>query len=197
MVIDVSAIEVAITTLRLPLGDGSMADCCSGEDSFPYKGNMRVAPSLPSSRSLHLTISACPGKKARMSPSCSRWAFITAEATSSAQRTASVSSKFTMSTSYIRPSLSTSGASNDLQSWSASIVADITTILKSGLIKLCVSRVSARAVSETRLRSWYSSKITTDTPSSVGSSMSIRVRMPSVRTSTRVDADTLVSKRTL
>ena len=78
-----------------------------------------------------------------------------------------------------------------------SIVADMMTIFRSGR-RICWHwRVRANAKSELMLRSWNSSKITTDTPSSKGSAMSIRVRIPSVITSMRVDSDTRFSKRTL
>ncbi len=60
-----------------------------------------------------------------------------------------------------------------------------------------VSSASARPRSASRLRSWNSSKSTAATPSSVGSSRIMRVKMPSVTTSTRVRADTFEPKRTL
>ena len=75
------------------------------------------------------------------------------------------------------------------------MVADIITMSRSGRMICCDSRTRASAVSDVRLRSWNSSKMTMPTPSSVGSSTSILVMMPSVRTSMRVVAETFVSKR--
>ena len=54
---------------------------------------------------------------------------------------------------------------------------------------------SASARSACRLRSWNSSRITSPTPLSSGSCWIIRVRMPSVTTSSRVFAPTQVSAR--
>ena len=76
------------------------------------------------------------------------------------------------------------------------MVADITTMRRSGRTTSCASRVSASATSEAMLRSWNSSKTTAATPSSVGSSTSMRSSMPSVITSMRVASDTRLSKRT-
>jgi hypothetical protein len=77
------------------------------------------------------------------------------------------------------------------------MVADITSILRSGRTRFWASRVRARARSEVRLRSWNSSKITAATPSRVGSATRILVATPSVRTSMRVREETLLSKRIL
>ena len=75
------------------------------------------------------------------------------------------------------------------------MVADIRRIRKSGRNTCCASRVSAKATSVVKLRSWNSSKITTETPSSPGSSTSRRTRTPSVSTSIRVPEDTFCSNR--
>ena len=187
---------VASTTLRSPAPEGAIAARCSAFDSSPYSGQIRVCPSAPSNISAHRRISPSPGRKARMSPACSRWATRTQCATRSATSSAEASSGvWRISTGNIRPALSMSGASSARQIASASIVADISTIRRSGRSSDCASRVSASATSLARLRSWNSSKMTTPTPSSAGSSTSIRVRMPSVSTSIRVRADTRLSKR--
>ncbi|KAI8469772.1 MAG: hypothetical protein J3K34DRAFT_422769 [Monoraphidium minutum] len=75
-------------------------------------------------------------------------------------------------------------------------VADITSSLRSGRVQRWASRQRASARSASRLRSWNSSSSTAPTPASPGSACSRRSRMPSVTTSMRVDALTLLSSRT-
>ena len=73
--------DVASTTFLSPSAEGIIALLCCWGVSIPYNGIMAVAPSESPSISEHLIISACPGRNASMSPLCSRWAIITAEAT--------------------------------------------------------------------------------------------------------------------
>ena len=196
MVKEVSAMGVARTIFRDPGALGAMARRCSSPDSMPYKGNTCVSPSEAPRCSAQRRISASPGRKARMSPAWSRWARRTVCATSSAAFSGFASSlPRTTSTGNIFPRLSTSGASRSRHKASVSMVADITSIRRSGRSTCCASRVSASATSVVRLRSWNSSKMTTETPSSPGSSTRRRTRTPSVSTSIRVPADTFCSNR--
>ena len=195
MVRDVSAIGVARTTLRF--SPGAMARRCASGGSIPYRGCISVSPNELPSSSAQRRMSASPGRNARMSPSCSLCARRMTCATASVAFSGVASTAAsTISTGYILPSPATRGASSSRQMASVSMVADIITILRSGRMMFLVWRTSASARSQLRLRSWNSSKMTVDTPSSVGSSTSILVRMPSVRTSTLVASDTRDSKRT-
>ena len=100
-----------------------------------------------------------------------------------------------MSTSNIRPSLVTTGASSTrCRPWMSG-VADIATITRSGRIVAATSVVNASPMSAVRLRSWTSSKITAATPGSAGSFCSRRVSTPSVTTSIRVAAPMWRSSR--
>ena len=91
-----------------------------------------------------------------------------------------------ISTSNIRPSLATTGASSKCVSPSTSGVADIARIRRSGRIVDATSSASARPRSVVRLRSCTSSKMTMPTPGSSGSFWRRRVSTPSVTTSMRV-----------
>ena len=67
MVSEVSAIEVASTTLRRPGGAGATAASCSAGDNAPYNG-YRETPggsSAPCKRSRVRRISPSPGRKTR------------------------------------------------------------------------------------------------------------------------------------
>ena len=69
MVSEVSAMDVASTTLRCPAGAGAMAASCSRAERLPYSGHSATsAASLPSSKSVRWRISPAPGKKASRLP---------------------------------------------------------------------------------------------------------------------------------
>ncbi len=100
------------------------------------------------------------------------------------------------STGNVRPSDVTIGASPKSRATaSPSSVADMTSTLRSGVRFSRASNTSANPRSACKLRSWNSSKITTAIPSSAGSVCNMRVRTPSVTTSTRVSRETRVSMR--
>ena len=77
-----------------------------------------------------------------------------------------------------------------------SMVADITRIFRSSRRPCCASRASARPRSASSERSWNSSNSTAAMPLSSGSSRISRVNTPSVTTSMRVLADIFEPKRT-
>ena len=77
-----------------------------------------------------------------------------------------------------------------------SMVADITRSLSSSRRPCCRSRASASPRSASSERSWNSSNSTAPTPSSDGSSSTMRVNTPSVTTSIRVAREILEPKRT-
>ena len=138
IVIEVSAIGVASTTLRSSSLDGAIAlRCCSG-GRLPYSGSTLVGCSEEPSSCWQRSISPCPGRNTSMSPLCLLCASTVAAAAlcGISHRSASVSA-LVMSTSNIRPSLSMSGAFSSLHIDEASIVADIITIFISGLIISC------------------------------------------------------------
>ena len=89
----------------------------------------------------------------------------------------------------------TTGSSRRAAAPRVSRVADMTMIRRSGL-RAPASRHRARARSPFRFRSWNSSKTTRPVPDSSGSPWILRVRIPSVRTSIRVDGETFLSIRT-
>ena len=75
IVSDVSAMGVASTTLRMPGAEGDMAICCFSGANCPYSGHMVVGERLSAKSLMHLSMSAYPGRKARMSPSCAACAW--------------------------------------------------------------------------------------------------------------------------
>ena len=74
MVSEVSAIEVASTTLRCPFGAGEMARSCTAASSAPNSGTISVLASLTrSSRKFWVRrISAAPGRNASTEPGSAR-----------------------------------------------------------------------------------------------------------------------------
>lgn len=82
IVSDVSAIEVASTTLRCPLGGGEIARSCTPASSAPNSGTISVFGSL--TRSLRKfwvrRISAAPGRNASTEPLSARSAVAMASA---------------------------------------------------------------------------------------------------------------------
>ncbi|MCW0450910.1 hypothetical protein NB706_003744 [Xanthomonas sacchari] len=140
-------------------------------------------------------ISRCPGRNTSTSPGCCCSACSTARRVCASSDSSRRAGKCAISTGKLRPALDSRGASRNCASRSPSSVADITTMRRSSRTCACTSRASARPRSAARWRSWNSSNSSAPTPSSIGSSCSMRVRMPSVTTSMRVRADTLFSKR--
>ncbi len=192
--------EVASTTLRRPGAAGSMARSCSARSRAPNSGTISTAGSLTvaASSSAVRRISAAPGRKTSAEPLSSASARRTVRATSSSSRAAGSRPTWRVTTGKARPALSTTGAPPSRAATRApSRVADMTRMRRSSRKAPWVSSASARPRSASRLRSWNSSKRTAATPSSVGSSRIMRVKMPSVTTSTRVRADTFEPKRTL
>ena len=161
------------------------------------------SPILPSISAAQRLISPSPGKKASRSPSCSRKTRLMRLAISSGSLAHSSamfsgqSPSHSVSTGNIRPPQLRCTAPSSLEIDSVSIVADISTIFRSGLSSSALSLAIARAQSQLRLRSWNSSNMSALTPSRVGSSHIILPSMPSVSTSSRVADETLFSKRTL
>ncbi|MCW0436572.1 hypothetical protein NB723_001536 [Xanthomonas sacchari] len=140
-------------------------------------------------------ISRCPGRNTSTSPGCCCSACSTARRACASSDSSRRAGKCAISTGKLRPALDSRGASRNCARRSPSSVADITTMRRSSRTCACTSRASARPKSAARWRSWNSSNSSAPTPSSIGSSCSMRVRMPSVTTSMRVRADTLFSKR--
>ena len=173
----VSATFVANTIFREPLGAGSIAARCAFRSRSPYSGHTITSGRLLSS-SLRVSatrrISACPGRKTRTLPDCSLMAAKQVSVIRASIRSPGWKGlPQTVETGYIRPSLVTTGASfSTFERRAPSSVADIRSSFSGGS-----SRSSSRALrhrasarSESRFRRWYSSKMTTPTPSSAGSS---------------------------
>ena len=82
MVNDVSAIEVASTTLRRPCGAAAMARSCTAASSAPNSGTISIAASwMRSPSSVWVRrISAAPGRNANTEPGSARSAMATASA---------------------------------------------------------------------------------------------------------------------
>ena len=197
MVILVSAMLVASTILRRPGGGGAMAARWSLASRAPCRRNRSVsAGSRASRRSAVRSISATPGRKARMEPVSLTSAPRIALAMASSSRSAELRPTYRSSTGNIRPCDSTWTSPGMMVAKPAtSSVADISNRRRSGRNAARASNVSASAKSESRLRSWTSSNKTPATPASSGSLTSMRVKMPSVTTSMRVAADVRASSR--
>jgi hypothetical protein len=88
MVSEVSAIDVASTTLRRPGGAGAMARSCASDSSAPNSGTMSTAGSAMRSRSSVSVrrISAAPGRNTKAEPVSARNARATVSATSTSMR---------------------------------------------------------------------------------------------------------------
>ncbi len=191
-----SAMLVASTILRAPAGGAAMAASCAAASSPAYSGHTRTSAgsSARSSPAARRRISGVPGRNtSRLPLSCA-----------SARRMAATSrpssgpspGRWRTLTGKLRPALLTRGAPPSSSATAApSSVALITSSRRSGRSSACACTHSARPRSACRLRSWYSSKITSPTPVSAGSACNKRVRMPSVMTSMRVAADTRLSRR--
>ena len=82
MVSEVSAIEVASTTLRWPFGAGAMARSCTAASSAPNSGTISIAASwIRSPRKFWVRrISAAPGRNASTEPGSARSAIAIASA---------------------------------------------------------------------------------------------------------------------
>ncbi len=193
----VSAIEVASTTLRRPAAVGAIAASWAPGSSAPYSGwRSTPASRVPCRRSCTARISPTPGRNTSSEPGWWASAWRTAAATVSGRRCSRRGGRYSTSTGWLLPALVSTGASSSsAASGSASSVADITITRRSGLSACCDSRTSARPRSASSERSWNSSNSTAATPPSSGSRWSMRTRMPSVTTSMRVRAETLVSTR--
>mmetsp|Transcript_8217 Transcript_8217/g.23089 ORF Transcript_8217/g.23089 Transcript_8217/m.23089 type:complete len:241 (+) Transcript_8217:2611-3333(+) len=143
-------------------------------------------------------ISRSPGKKTRTSPSCSSIASLTVPATSFAKCFGPLGSKFSRFRSPLYviwtgkhlPSLLItrvlSPSSSATRSPRPPNVALMTMSLTCKSCRCCAAKQRAKLRSESILRSWNSSKKMHPTPSKLGFTCSIRTRMPSVMTSTRV-----------
>ena len=70
MVREVSAMSVASTIFRFPLGWGRMARCCSEKESCPNKGTIRSAGRALFRTSSAFRISPWPGRNTKKSPRC-------------------------------------------------------------------------------------------------------------------------------
>ncbi len=197
MVNDVSAMEVANTIFVLPLAAGVMASCCLAKGKSPYKGQIKSGRLICSKSSIVLLISNTPGKKTSMSPSCSLRATRMALATT-VWRWAVLSSwwVYIMSTGNCLPCEAMTGTlprrSDKLM---VSNVADIISMRKSLRRSCWTSRLNASARSAFKFRSWNSSKMIMPTSSKALSVWIMRVRIPSVTTSTCVVLEILFSKR--
>ena len=147
-------------------------------------------------------ISPSPGKKARMPPSVSFAAWMIRSAMAFSNCGPCVFSfaqgldRKRGSTGKERPLEVITGAFPiSLATAAESSVADMTIRCRSGRSASRTSNVNARPVSDCRLRSWNSSKMTQPTPLSSGSDWIMRVNMPSVITSIRVPLLDLLSPR--
>ena len=187
--------EVANITLRAPDRNGRIAARCAPGSSEPCSICTSIAP--PSIRSAVRSISRTPGRKASRSPSASSLsARRIAVAISSSIFFSAARPIWRSSRGWMRPSLSITGAPFNREANRApSNVADIGTIRRSGRNASCASSASASPKSLSRLRSCTSSNSTADTPVSSGSSCIRRTKIPSVSTSSRVRADSLLSIR--
>ena len=130
-----------------------------------------------------------------MSPGWLACAWSMARAVSCGQVSGVVSSRWCIWTGCCWVGVCMSGALSCWQIVVVSIVADIRMIRRSGRRICCAWRVSASAVSAKRFRSWNSSNMIAPMPSSVGSAMSRRVRIPSVSTSICVCGERRESNR--
>ena len=197
MVSEVSAIEVASTTLR-PVLAGAIAARCALKSIAPNSGaSVQSAGSRPVSALSTRRISPSPGRNTSADPGAVSSACNTRSATACSNRCLPTgrSSQWGV-TGKLRPSEVTTGACIRAATGAASSVADMATINRSSRNASATSRQSARPRSAFRDLSWNSSKITAPTPGRSGSSCSMRVRMPSVTTSIRVDLLTALAPRT-
>ena len=172
----------------------STASCaCAGR--APYRGSTST-PASPCRLRRTRSISPAPGRNTSTSPSSCTASTLRIAAAVRTSSVPSIPSAQVTSTGNGRPSTSTIGQSkrNALTS-RGSIVADMTIRRRSSRARM-VSRQKARARSAWTDRSWNSSMMTQDTPSSSGSSMNRRVRMPSVTTRIRVSFEWRPKKRT-
>ena len=165
----------------------------------------RLAGPRPKASSAR-AISPLPGKKTSMSrptagssAGCARSQL---EAASTARTTCASSASrprgawYATSIGNSLPGASTTAASRNPTSGPGSIVADSTTIFRSGRASSCTRCASASPKSPSRWRSWNSSNTTHPTPSRNGSPRTCRKNTPSVTAHTRVFAETFLSKRT-
>ncbi|MNJ33036.1 hypothetical protein D3C77_277150 [compost metagenome] len=191
-----SAIDVASTTLRLPVGAAAIARCCCCAGSAPYSGvtSTPLGTVGASARSTR-RISFAPGKKTSKLPSWRSSALRTARVTVCSKGAwLAGASAYLVSTGYARPWLRiTAAPPNSVTSGSAFNVADMTSSRKSLRSSSWLCSANANPISPCKFRSWNSSKIMSPTPIKAGSCWSIRVRMPSVTTVILVRPDTLLS----
>ena len=200
MVSEVSAIEVASTTLRWPLGAGAMARSCTAASSAPNSGTISIASVMDPFAEKILGAADFRGPRQerqhrardrRAAPSRSH----PPSAAPAAHRPCGRDSGFR--TGKARPSLDMTGASpSSFATRAPSSVADITRMRRSSRRPTCASRASASPRSASSERSWNSSNSTAATPDSSGSSRICREKMPSVTTSILVARETLEPKRT-
>ena len=200
MVSEVSAIEVASTTLR-PRSAGAMAARWAAKGLAPTRGRIAQSPgSRPANSRSTRRISPSPGKNTSSPPPLwrvSASARSTSAAAASARRALGPRgrSSHRVSTGKLRPSEVRTGAPISSATGPASSVADIASRIRSSRSAPATSRHSASPRSAFSDRSWNSSKITAPIPGRSGADCSIRVRMPSVTTSIRVCFDTFAAPR--
>ncbi len=192
IVSEVSAIEVASTSLRRPSGAGASAARWSASGRPPCSGCSSASGGRSrASAAATRPISAWPGRKTRTPPAVAASAARTRSATAASKRGPpgpgdQGRSSQIVSTGCARPSAVTSGAPPiSAATGAASSVADIAISARSGRSAERASSASARPRSACRPRSWNSSKITQPTPGRSGADCSIRVSTPSVTTSIR------------
>ena len=140
---------------------------------------------------------AAPQRRRRVRSGCRRPAVVVARRARRAPRPLPDGDRGAqcISTSNMRPALSTTGASSSAVRPSTSGVADMASNRRSGRIVDTTSSASARPRSVVRFRSCTSSKMTRPTPGSSGSFCRRRVSTPSVTTSRRVSAPMWRSSR--
>ena len=167
MVSDVSAIDVASTTLRRPGGGGAMARSCTSASSAPYSATTSTAGSLTRSRSKVSVrrISPAPGRNASTDPA-PRAAPQPRRRPPAARSARADRGRDSASPPRRRgPALSITGASpSSFATRAPSMVADITRSLRSSRKPCCTSRASARPRSASSERSWNSSNRSAATP---------------------------------
>ena len=200
MVSDVSAMAVASTTFR-PAPAGATAARCAASGIVPCsRCSATSGGSRPASAAATRPISAAPGRNISTEPGSAASA---PSAVSASRRSrapgrsgAARPSRQRVSTGWARPSeVTTVAPPISAATGAASSVADMTRIERSPRSAPAMSSASARPRSASRLRSWNSSKMRCETPSSPGSRCSRRVSRPSVTTSIRVASETRASPR--
>ena len=200
MVSEVSAIEVASTTLRWPLGAGAMARSCTAASSAPNSGTISIASVMdPLAEKI---LGAADFRRTRQERQ--HRARIGAQRHRDRIRHLPLQRRIGLAAEIagLAPErrglrCDITGASpSSLATRAPSSVADITRMRRSSRRPTCASRASASPRSASSERSWNSSNSTAATPDSSGSSRICREKMPSVTTSILVARETLEPNRT-